>query len=139
MPGREPVVPCLVRVGSSFTGGAGAAGSSVASMPSGPNGSIEASRVSRVVDCVRLPYRRGPRDFEGAGLMPLVDVAAAGDEGASAGFGDVGSDAMISVCLSIHCLVSLASYLMDAHLLPLQPWLRWVVIGMKGHLHIISP
>lgn len=76
--GLDPIVDCLVLLGSSFTGGAGATGSSTGSIPRGPNGPIESSSVSRVVDCARLPYLRGPRVFEGAGLAPLAE---AGDEG----------------------------------------------------------
>ena len=77
VPGLD-VVECRVREGSSFTGGAGAAGSSVLSIPNGPSGPMESSRLSRVVDWARLPYRRGVRDLEGAALAPLLDI---GDEG----------------------------------------------------------
>ena len=87
MLGLEVVVGCRVREASSFTGGAGADVSSAgASNPSGPRGPMESSRLSRVVDCARLPYRRGVRDFEGAGLMPLLD---AGDEGSKVDLEDV--------------------------------------------------
>jgi hypothetical protein len=75
---------------SSFTGGVGAAGSSTGSAPSGPRGPAESSRLSRVVDCVILTWRRGPRDLEGAGLAETGDVAlvvsgtvASGREGCS--------------------------------------------------------
>jgi hypothetical protein len=82
--GREEVVGCLVLEGSSFTGGAGMGSSSAgASMPSGPRGPMESSRVSRVVDCVRLAWRREGRVFEGASLMPGV-VEDVGDEDCSA-------------------------------------------------------
>ena len=86
VPGLE--AGCRVLVGSSFTGGAGTGGSSAGaalSMPSGPRGPMESSRVSRVVDCARLPYRRGARDFEGAGLAPLLE---AGEEGSWVDFED---------------------------------------------------
>lgn len=63
---------------SSFTGGVGAAGSSTGSAPSGPSGPIESSRLSRVVDCVRLTCRRGPRDLDGAGLAETVDALVEG-------------------------------------------------------------
>jgi hypothetical protein len=75
---------------SSFTGGVGATGSSTGSAPSGPRGPAESSRLSRVVDCVILTWRRGPRDLEGAGLAETGDVAllvsgtvASGREGCS--------------------------------------------------------
>lgn len=79
--GREVVVDCLALVGSSFTGGAGAMGSSTGSTPSGPKGPMESSRLSRVVDWARLPYRRGVRDLEAAGLTPVLEeeVGRAGD------------------------------------------------------------
>ena len=83
--GREEVVFWLVRIGSSFTGGAGVGTSSAAevSKPNGPRGSMEESSVSRVVDWARLTCRRLGRVFEGAGLMPdaIEDV---GEEGAGA-------------------------------------------------------
>ena len=78
MLGRE-AVGCLVRDASSFTGGAGAAGESVASMPSGPSGPMESlSRLSSVVDCARLPYRRGVRDLVAAGFAPVLEVGEDG-------------------------------------------------------------
>jgi hypothetical protein len=84
VPGREDVVGCRVLEGRPFTGGAGATGSSAAgaSIPSGPSGPMESSRLSSVVDWARLPYRRGARDFDGAGLEAVLD---AGDEGSCVG------------------------------------------------------
>jgi hypothetical protein len=101
---------------SSFTGGVGAAGSSTGSAPSGPRGPAESSRLSRVVDCVILTWRRGPRDFEGAGLAEtgdgeLVDsgTVASGREGCSTL--SVSTLAMLShgirsgYQLPVHCLL----------------------------------
>ena len=86
----------LAREASSFTGGAGAsaAGVSTASTPNGPSGPIESSSVSSVVDCVRLPYRRGARDLEVAGLtdklLSLLLVGAGGGEESRVGSAGVG-------------------------------------------------
>ncbi len=75
VPGRELMVDCLVLVGNALVGGAGAGSSAAgASSPSGPRGPIESSRLSRVVDCARLPYRRGVRDLEAAGRERVLDV-----------------------------------------------------------------
>jgi len=71
VPGR--VGPAREREASSLTGGAGAEGSSGASAPNGPSGPMESSSDSRVVDCARLPCRRGVRDLEGASFTPLLE------------------------------------------------------------------
>lgn len=80
VPGLEALLIAdgRVREASSFTGGAGAAGSSGASMPNGPSGPMESSRLSRVVDCARLPCRRCGRVFESAGLAAVLDAGEAG-------------------------------------------------------------
>ena len=87
----------LVRDASSFTGGAGAstAGVSTASTPRGPSGPMESSSISSVVDCVRLPYRRGARDLDMAGLterlLSLELVGAGGGEESRVGSAGVGA------------------------------------------------
>ena len=95
VPGRDDAVPCLVRVGSALTGGAGAGTSATgASIPKGPSGPIESSRLSSVVDWARLTCRRGALDFEGASLPPVLDV---GEDGEScAGFEGVVSALLLS-------------------------------------------
>lgn len=105
--GRDDAVPCLVLVGSALTGGAGGGSSSTgASTPSGPKGPIESSRLSRVVDCARLPCRRGARVFEGAGRGEVVD---AGEEGSWIGFEGVESTA---------CLVRSSCSLLGRFIIP---------------------
>ena len=54
-----------------------------ASIPNGPRGPIESSRLSSVVDCARLPWRREGRVLEGASLMP-EPVDPVGEAGVSA-------------------------------------------------------
>lgn len=81
----EGLASCLVRDGSSFTGGVGADGSSnPVTAPNGPRGSSVTD--SNVVDCaiVLPPYRLGARvDLTGAGFALEVGagLSSAGTEG----------------------------------------------------------
>lgn len=85
--GREPAAFRVLEA-NSFTGGVGATGSSTGSMPSGPSGPMESSRVSSVVDCVRVAWPRPLRVFVGAGLTPAamfgVDLESPAGEAGSA-------------------------------------------------------
>lgn len=90
---------CLVLEASSFTGGVGALGSSVGSIPKGPNGPIESSRLSRVVDCVRLAWPRPRRALLGAGLTPAAMLGVDLERFAGAG------DSAVGLCVS-ECILS---------------------------------
>ena len=134
---------CRVRDASSFAGGAGAGTSSAAaSIPSGPRGPMESSRLSRVVDCARLPCRRIVRDFEGAGLAPVLE---AGEEGSCVGFEEDDCSAL-SLSNLLHALKlfqGYCTYRETVYLLPhLLPWLSYGLNAIvKGHLQrsLISP
>ena len=88
---------------------------------------------SSVVDCARLPYRRGPRVLEGVGFTAML--AEAGDEASS----DFGNVSLATLPLDRLSLV-LDMYNLQAHLFAhlRQPWLDCGSNpSVKGHLEAI--